>query len=175
MFRRVLTAAAAALLLTSCDASQTPPPQIEPAKVAPILDTPDAVDTHSYAKPLEARVANVDLDLALDFGAKRVAGTAALDVIAKPGVRRIILDSKGLEISGVADADGKPLKWNLGADDPEKGAALTVDLPGDGKQRIVINYRSKPDAAALQWLTAITSISSPGRATSSAPITGCRR
>ena len=150
---RVLTAAFAALLLASCE-TQTP---IEPgdkaAQVAPILDTPDAVDAYSYAKPLEARVANVDLDLALDFDSKRVSGTAALDVIARPGAREVVLDSKGLEIDGVKDAEGKPLKWALGAEDPEKGAPLTVALPGDGKQRIVVSYRSKPDAAALQWLT----------------------
>ncbi|HEY0628280.1 MAG TPA: leukotriene A4 hydrolase C-terminal domain-containing protein, partial [Sphingomicrobium sp.] len=151
---RTLTAAVAALFLASCETQTTPiEPADKSAQIAPILDTPDAVDTHSYAKPLEARVANVDLDLALDFDAKTVAGKAALDVVAKPGVREVVLDSKGLEISGVADAKGKALKWTLGAEDPEKGAPLTVSLPGDGKQRIVVSYRSKPDAAALQWLT----------------------
>lgn len=121
--------------------------------MAPILDSPDAVDVHSYAKPLEARVSNVDLDLALDFDAKTVSGTAGLDVIARSGVKEVILDTKGLEISGVTDSDGKPLKWTLGAADPDKGAPLTVTLPGDGKQRIIVRYSSKPDAAALQWLT----------------------
>ena len=151
---RTLTAALAALFLASCETQTTPiEPADKAAQVAPILDTPDAVDTHSYAKPLEARVANVDLDLALDFDAKRVAGKAALDVIARSGVRQVILDSKGLEISGVTDAEGKTLQWTLGAEDPDKGAPLTVSLPGDGKQRIVISYRTKPDAAALQWLT----------------------
>lgn len=151
---RILTAAAAALLLASC---QTEPAPIEPSDVsgpvAPILDSPDAVDVHSYAKPLEARVANVDLDLALDFAARRIGGTAALDVIARPGAREVVLDSKGLEISSVVDAKGNPLKWRIGAADPDKGAAVTIALPGDGKQRIVIRYRSAPDAAALQWLT----------------------
>ncbi len=149
---RVLTAALAALLLMSCETRQAPSPASEAGQVAPILDTPDAVDPYSYAKPLDARVANVDLDLALDFDARRVAGTATLDVIARPGVREVVLDSKGLEISEVADSQGKPLKWSLGAADPEKGAPLTIALPGDGKQRIVVRYRSSPDAAALQWL-----------------------
>jgi aminopeptidase N len=150
---RALTAAAAALLLMSCETQQAPSPAGEASQVAPILDTPDAVDPYTYAKPLEARVANVDLDLALDFGSRQVAGTAALDIIARPGVREVVLDSKGLEIAGVADAAGKPLKWTLGLADVDKGAPLTVALPGDGKQRIVIRYSSKPDAAALQWLT----------------------
>jgi leukotriene-A4 hydrolase len=150
---RSLIAAVAALLLMSCETRQAPAPTAQSGQVAPILDTPDAVDPYSYAKPLEARVANVDLDLALDFQAKRVAGTAALDVIARPGVGQVILDSKGLEIDGVADGAGKPLKWTLGPTDPDKGAPLTVTLPGEGRQRIVVRYSSKPDAAALQWLT----------------------
>ena len=85
MSMRFLIAAVAALFLASCQTETPPPPTGQSGQVAPILDTPDAVDAHSYAKPLEARVANVDLDLALDFDAKRVSGTAALDIIAKPG------------------------------------------------------------------------------------------
>ncbi len=150
---RYLIAAVAAIFLASCQTETAPPPTAKSGQVAPILDTPDAVDSASYAKPLEARVANVDLDLALDFDAKKVSGTAALDVIAKSGVKQVILDSKGLDIAEVKDAEGKPLKWALGATDPSKGAPLTIDLPGDGKQRIIISYSSKPDAAALQWLS----------------------
>ncbi|HEU4498542.1 MAG TPA: M1 family metallopeptidase [Sphingomicrobium sp.] len=149
-----MIAAVAALLLASCQTETSPPPADQAAgQVAPILDTPDAVDAHSYAKPLEARVANVDLDLALDFDSKRVSGTATLDVMAKPGIKEVILDSKGLEVAGVTDAEGKPLKWALGAVDPSKGAPLTIALPGDGKQRVVVRYSSGPDAAALQWLS----------------------
>ena len=68
---RFLTAAAAAMLLMSCQGDPSPA-AIEP-KIAPILDAPVAVDIHSYAKPLEARVTHLDLDLAVDFAAKRVA------------------------------------------------------------------------------------------------------
>src|SRR5688572_25975839 len=149
---RYLIAAVAALCLASCQTETSPPPANQSGEAAPILDSPDAVDAASYAKPLEARVANVDLDLALDFDARKVSGTAALDVIAKPGVKQVILDSKGLEIAEVTDADRKPLKWELGTADSTKGAPLTVDLPGNGKQRIIIRYSSAPDAAALQWL-----------------------
>jgi aminopeptidase N len=153
MLRRL--ACAAALFLAACQA-QSPDKTAEqtatPA-VAPILTGEDAVDTHSYAKPLEARVANVDLDLALDFDAKRVSGTAALDVIAKPGIREVILDDKGLVIEKVTDASGKPLQFKVGANDADKGAPLAVTLPGDGEQRIVLHYASGPDAEALQWLS----------------------
>ena len=64
------------------------------ADVAPVLDTPDALDIHSYAKPLDARVTHVALDLSVDFRTKRVGGTATLDLQARPGIKQIILDDK---------------------------------------------------------------------------------
>ena len=153
---RSLTAAFAALLLISCRVGEAPPAEPRDSGgqvVAPILATPDAVDPHSYARPLEARVANIDLDLALDFDAKRVNGVAGLDIVAAPTARQLVLDTKGLRINSIVAAGGKPLTWKLGPADPDKGAPLTVTLPSGGKQRIIINYHSAPDAAALQWLT----------------------
>lgn len=152
----VLAAAVLALALAGCkaqDSTKAESPASKQMQVAPILATADAKDAYSYARPLEARVANVDLDLALDFDSKRVGGTATLDVIAAPGAKEVVLDSKGLEISAVTDASGKPLKWALGPNDSNKGAPLAVALPGEGRQRIVIRYRSGPNAEALQWLT----------------------
>ena len=80
------------------------------AAIAPILTAADAVDIHSHAKPLEARVTHLALDLTVDFNAKRIGGTATLDIDAKPGQQHIILDDKGLEIEKVATSDGKPLQ-----------------------------------------------------------------
>jgi aminopeptidase N len=148
---RLLIAAAAALLLSSCQADKAPPPATNASDIAPILDAPDAVDIHSYAKPLEARVTHLDLDLAVDFAAKRIGGTATLDVQAKPGAKEIVLDDKGLEIEGITDEAGQPLPYKVGANDPNLGAPLTIQM-GD-KRKIVIRYKSAPDAGALQWLT----------------------
>ncbi|MFL6843716.1 MAG: M1 family metallopeptidase [Allosphingosinicella sp.] len=119
--------------------------------VAPILDTPEAKDNYSYARPTEARVTHVALDLRADFEAKRLSGTAALDVEAKPGVKSIVLDSKGLEIASITTPDGSQLRYSLGASDPERGAPLTVEL--NGAKQIRIAYTSAPGAEALQWLT----------------------
>jgi len=147
-----LIAAAAALFLMSCQADKAPSPTIEAGQVAPILDTPDAVDVHSYAKPLEARVTHLALDLGVDFAAKRIGGTATLDIQAKPGAKEIILDDKGLEIESVADASGNPLEWKVGAADPNLGAPLSIALRPDTR-KIVIHYKSAPNAEALQWLS----------------------
>ena len=154
MHFRVLIAAAASLLLAACQAREAPAPAPQAsgeATIAPILTGADAVDIHSFAKPLEARVTHVALDLAVDFAAKRVGGTATLDIQARPGAKSIVLDDKGLEISAITTAEGKPLPYTVGAVDPILGAPLTVQI-GDAK-KIVITYKSAPDSGALQWLT----------------------
>ncbi|MEO6114293.1 MAG: M1 family metallopeptidase [Sphingomicrobium sp.] len=150
MSLRPLIAACAALALWSCSSADRPTPLADTAAIAPILDTPDAVDMHSYAKPLEARVTHVALDLAVDFQAKRLSGTATLDLQAKPGVKQIILDDKGLEIEAIADANGTALPYQVGAIDEKLGAPLIIHM-GDAK-KIVIRYKSAADSGALQWL-----------------------
>ncbi|MFL6767068.1 MAG: M1 family metallopeptidase [Sphingomicrobium sp.] len=145
---RALTAALAALFLLSCQTDTTP---IEPTDVAPILDAPDAVDVHSHAKPLEARVTHLALDLDVDFDARRIGGTATLDIDAKPDATEIILDDKGLEISAITDQAGNPLPYKVGTMDENLGAPLTIRI-GD-KRKIIIRYKSAPEAGALQWLT----------------------
>ena len=147
----------AALLLASCRASdqtgnQAASNTTAEAAIAPILTTPDAVDTHSFARPQEARVTHVALDLNVDFDAKRIGGTATLDIDRKPDAKEIVLDDKGLEIESIADASKQPLQYKVGATDPNLGAPLTVALKPDTK-RIVIRYKSAPDAGALLWLT----------------------
>jgi len=127
-----------------------PTPAAAPAPAAPTAA--DARDIHSFARPEEARVTHVDLDLRADFAAKRLAGTAALDVQAAPGARRIVLDTKDLTIQAVTDAAGAPLQWTLGAADTILGRPMEVTLP-QGTRRIVVRYQTSPTAGALQWLT----------------------
>jgi leukotriene-A4 hydrolase len=152
--------AAFAVIVAACSPDAAPPANTQTAAaapapaepiVAPILDAPDAKDIHSFARPQEARVTHVALDLRADFAAKRMAGTATLDIAAAPGARVVVLDSRGLEIEAVTAADGKPLHHALGKADPNLGAPLTIEL--EGAEKIRIAYRSAPNAEALQWLT----------------------
>ena len=55
-------------------------------------------------------------------------GTATLDILATPEARRIVLDDKDLVIAKITDAQGRPLKWSVGASDEYKGAPLTVEI-----------------------------------------------
>lgn len=136
--------------------AQPPAPTPSPTNtsermVAPVLLSADAKDVHSYANPAEARVTHVALDLTADFEERRLGGTATLYVQAAEGAKQIVLDSKGLEIAGVRNREGEKLPYQLGKADPNLGRPLTVQL--NGADRVVIDYRSAPDAAALQWLT----------------------
>ncbi|MEH6722668.1 MAG: M1 family metallopeptidase, partial [Qipengyuania sp.] len=123
------------------------------AMVAPILTSPEAVDTLTHAQPQVARVTHVALDLDLDFEAKRVGGTAELTVLAAPGAEQIVLDTNGLEIAQVTDGQGRALSHTVGEPVAEggKGAPLTIRL--DGAETLRIAYRAPADASALQWLS----------------------
>ncbi|QXQ04872.1 M1 family metallopeptidase [Sphingosinicellaceae bacterium] len=122
------------------------------AVVAPILLTPEAIDTASFAKPRIARVTHVDLDLTVDFTTKRLRGTATLDVLAAPGARTIVLDSGGLEIARITDGKGRALPFVVGATvtADDKGFPVTVTL--NGAKQLRVDYTSAKNASALQWL-----------------------
>ena len=146
--------AAALLFLAACSPekqSEAPKAASTERMVAPVLLTEDAKDIHSYARPEIARVTHVALDLVTDFDARRIGGTATLDIQAAEGAREIVLDTKGLEIHSVTNAEGQPLPWKLGPADENLGAPLIVQL--NGADQIRIAYKSAPDAAALQWLS----------------------
>ena len=118
--------------------------------VSPILTTEDAHDPYTFAEPETARVTNVALDLALDFAARAVSGTATLDILAKPDADTIVLDSNGLKIAKITDADGAEVPFNVGARVEGKGEPVTVEI-GEAR-KIVVTYSAAPGAEALQWL-----------------------
>jgi len=144
----------ALVLLSGCkagDRQSAPDGNAAQAAIAPILATPDAVDVHSFAKPLEARVTHVALDLNVDFDSKRIGGIAMLDIERTPDAKQIILDDNGLEIESVTDAAKDPLQWRVGAKDANLGAPLAIALKPDTR-RVVVRYKSAPEAGALLWL-----------------------
>jgi aminopeptidase N len=134
------------LLLAACSpAQQTAPP---PAASAPAVPE----DIHSFARPSDARVTHVALDLRADTAARQLHGTATLTVQRRPGGSDLILDTRDLDVEKVADGTGNALEHSLGSVDPIKGQPLTIKLPSnDGP--VVVTYRTRPGAAALQWLT----------------------
>ncbi len=153
---RRFAATLALLLATSACTTMEQGPTVtsaQQAMVSPILTSPEAQDDLTYAQPEVARVTHVELDLDLDFDAKRVGGTATLDILAEPGADQIVLDSNGLEIARVTDIAGNELPFTIGAmvEDGGKGAPLTIAL--NGARTIRIQYLAPTDATALQWLS----------------------
>jgi leukotriene-A4 hydrolase len=127
-------------------------PPLPASAAAPVVYP---LDTHTWARPDVAHVRHVALDLTADFAAHTLSGTATLDVQGRPGATEVVLDIKNLDIRGVADASGAPLRFVVGANDAIKGQPLTVHFPAlaaGGTQKIVVSYSTRPDAAALQWL-----------------------
>ena len=113
-------------------------------------------DLHTHVAQGGRRVRHVNLDLTLDFEARRARGAVELDLFVPRAQivghgSTLVLDSQGLVIEGVTGADGKPRVWSLGPEDPRIGAALTITLePGDAKVRVA--YHTTDKSAALQWL-----------------------
>ena len=120
-----------------------------------------ATDPHSYAEPARFLVRHVALDLAADFAAHRLEGTAELTVEqVDPNADELNLDTRGLEISSIhlieASGHAKVLAFKLAAPDPILGSKLTIQFPhccaATQQMHIRIAYRTAADASALQWL-----------------------
>jgi aminopeptidase N len=135
----------ALLLLVAAACGREAPPA---AVTAPAL----AADVHSAARPADARVTHVALDLRVDFTRRVLSGRATVTFTRRPGVRDLWLDTRGLQVAQVLDERGQTLAFTLGPEVEHLGRALTIMLPATG-ERVVVEYRTSPDAAALQWLT----------------------
>jgi aminopeptidase N len=138
--------AAALLAVTALTCGRT-----DQSRTQPPPSTSQESDIHTFARPDEARVTHVALDLRADFTAKVLAGTATLTLQRAEGSTQVVLDTSKLTIDGVATSDGTPLTFRLGDIDAILGRPLTVDLPPD-VSAVVITYRTSPEADALQWL-----------------------
>jgi aminopeptidase N len=144
---------AAVLLGLLCNAACAAPRPAEnqttPAKTQNRADYVD--DPHSYARPMEARVTHLALDLTPDFVQRTLEGMAILTIETAQDVGSVVLDTRDLFILAVTDDAGLPLSFELGKPDPVLGRSLSVRL--EASRTVVIRYRTKPEAAALQWLT----------------------
>src|SRR5688572_17849549 len=122
-----LFACACLVVTTACrDAAPTPMTATPPTTPPP--STTAVRDPHSAARPEEARVTHVSLDLAADFAAKTLAGTATLTVARTGSAPTLVLDTSELTIVKVTDAAGHALGHALGARDPVLGQPLTITL-----------------------------------------------
>ncbi len=107
-------------------------------------------DIHSFARPDEAVVKHLALDLTVDFTRHQLSGSATLQIEHR-GARELVLDSNGLSVGSVTLDDGTRAKFSLGESQPYLGRALTIAIAPQTKS-VKIDYQTSPDAAAVQWL-----------------------
>jgi len=108
------------------------------------------MDTHSYARPAEAVVNHLSLDLTADFASKKIFGTATYDITVHGGSDSILLDTRDLDIQKVT-VDGTDAAFTLGSSKEWLGQPLAVPVSAKSK-KLVITYSTRPGAEALQWL-----------------------
>ena len=107
-------------------------------------------DPHSYFDDSQPRVAHVAWSAHVDFAARTLHAEAALHLHGV-GEGTLDLDTRDLDILAVIDGVGRVLPYELGAPDKVLGTRLRIALahPTD---LVRINYQTRPEASALQWL-----------------------
>ena len=139
----------AALASASLACSGTPSEPAAPTIVG------DHEDVHSFARPQEARVRHVALDLDVLFDKKILQGSATLAIERASDATELILDTRDLAIeAALASSDGEsfqPTDFSLGPADPILGTPLRIALRPD-TSHVRVRYATRPGATGLQWL-----------------------
>src|SRR6185295_18350881 len=109
-------------------------------------------DPHSFGRPDEIAVDHLTLDLTVDFDAKKLAGSATLRLARHADSSSLWLDARDLDIHRVTlQPGGAEAKVALGDEQPHLGRPLTIEVAPD-TTAVHIQYSTRPEAAALQWL-----------------------
>ena len=107
---------------------------------------------YSFARPEEAVVRHMDLDLAVDFSKRQITGRVTLQIDVKPRAARLILDTRDLTIRRVTLGKGNaPTSYAMGDRDPSLGTPLVIDISPETRA-VNIDYVTSPDAEAIQWI-----------------------
>jgi leukotriene-A4 hydrolase len=122
-------------------------------KIRSIMTHNTQLDPHSFARPEEAMIKHIDLDLHVNFTNKKLTGLATLHFEKAPGTTRLMLDTKGLIIQSINFEDGKPAIFKNHEEDRILGSALEIEL-NEASDNITIAYSTGNGAEALQWLDA---------------------
>lgn len=113
-----------------------------------------AADIHSFARPAQVVVTHLDLDIAVDFQKKQIAGKARWRIQNHSGSDRLFLDIRDLTIERVTVGEGEEEKeTGFSTGNPVKflGQPLAIDIRPE-TELVNIYYYTHPGAAALQWL-----------------------
>ncbi|MBV8199818.1 MAG: M1 family metallopeptidase, partial [Acidobacteria bacterium] len=116
---------------------------------------PAEADPHSFARPSEVAVEHLVLDLTVDFDARRLSGRASLRLRNRSGAGTLYLDTRDLDVRRVTLDDGKTeAQFTLGEAVPHLGRSLAIHIQPTTRW-VNVDYATRPEAAALQWLTPV--------------------
>ena len=110
-------------------------------------------DSHSFAKPNDARVTHLSWKASINFDTKIIKAVASWDIASNDQSKTIVLDTKGLTIEKITLDNDETTVYDLAKVDPVFGQALTIQIKPSTK-RIIVEYHTSPEAEAVQWLTA---------------------
>lgn len=108
-------------------------------------------DVHSYSIPEEAVVTKLNWFAEIDFDTRIINAIAQWDLKRSEDSEKVVFDTNGLTITEVKDAEGNPLDFEMGTQDPILGQYLSISLT-EKVESVVIHYQSSPDAGALLWV-----------------------
>ena len=109
------------------------------------------IDTHSFARPQDAVVKHLQLNLTVDFNLKQLKGFAELTIDNLTNTTELHLDSRDLTIESVTLDDGTKTTFEVKSPVKFIGSEIIIQIKADTK-KVKINYSTSPNAAAVQWL-----------------------
>ena len=114
-----------------------------------------AEDVHSYARLNQVSTPHLDLNLAVDFEARKLKGYATYTLARHDQTTQLYLDTSDLTIERaelLVNEQWQPTKFTLGDVHPSLGRELIIDI-GSVAKHVRIHYETAPSASGLQWLT----------------------
>jgi leukotriene-A4 hydrolase len=111
----------------------------------PIADVFSAANAHAVTST------HLSLDLTVDFDQQVLRGSVTHTLLNRTGARQLVLDTNGLDVDAVS-ADGTTTTWTYGAP-ALNGTPMIIDIE-PRTQSVRIDYRTRPTANGLHWLTA---------------------
>ncbi|MFK7935210.1 MAG: aminopeptidase, partial [Saprospiraceae bacterium] len=141
------------LLLLFCFTQCTETPAGDPSTAENTnTEMTKRTDVHSYAHPDQAKTTHLDLNLAVDFGKKQLAGFARW-TIENNNASEVIFDVRDLEIEKVTLGEAETeTTFAIGEPTEFLGSSLTVAIQPT-TEIVTIYYKTTPDgAAAVDWL-----------------------